>query len=108
MKRKLGPVRKPGTREGLARAQAEAALRRKMEAEGGTIVIDARITVEQAGSRLIAHLEALGRKPTTMNTYRSLLRTHIATHLEGELDRQRPEDVEAMIAAMADAARGRS
>jgi hypothetical protein len=29
-------------------------------------------TVEEAGLRLIDHLEALGRKPTTLNTYSSL------------------------------------
>jgi integrase len=101
VKRKLGPVRKPGTLEGLTRAQAERALRRKMESEGEAPVVASRVTVEQAGTRLIAHLEALGRKPTTMKTYRSLLSTHIATHLDGERDRQRPDDVEDMIAAMA-------
>src|SRR4051794_35737467 len=66
IKRKLGPVRPPGTREGLTKAQAERELRRRMEAEVPSTATTGRLTVSEAGERLLDHLEAIGRKPTTM------------------------------------------
>lgn len=59
------------------------------------------MSAEDAGTQLIAHLEALGRKPTTMNTYRSLLRTHLTRLGDKPLDRITRHDVEALIANMA-------
>ena len=54
-----------------------------------------------SGRRLIDHLEAIGRKPTTITVYRSLLRTHIDRHLGAcELDAVKPEHVERMIGSM--------
>ena len=35
VQRKLGPVRSPGTREGLTRSQAERELRRQLEPRNG-------------------------------------------------------------------------
>jgi hypothetical protein len=72
VKRRVGHARRPGSREGLTRAQAERELRRKMEAEVPTVGAGESRTVEEVGLRLIDHLEALGRKPTTLNTYSSL------------------------------------
>jgi integrase len=101
VKRRIGLARKPGTREGLTRAQAERELRRRMEAEVPAVAVGESRTVEDAGDRLIEHLEALGRKPTTLNTYRSLLRTHLGPHLDGRtLDRIEPDHVERLVAAM--------
>ena len=100
VKRRIGPKRKPGSRDGLTRAQAEAELRRRIEAEAPR---PARpdITVEQAGDHLLRHLDAVGRKPTTLDTYRSLFRTHLVPGLgDLPLDRARPEHVEGLIAAM--------
>jgi integrase len=104
--RKLGPVRTPGSRDGLTKAQAERELRRRVDAEGAAPA-GGRVTVAEAGERLIDHLEAYGLKPTTLTTYRSLLDTHIKRHLgDVDLDRVGPVDVEGMVAAMRRGAAG--
>lgn len=106
LKRNIGPKRKAGTREGLTRAQAERELQRLIEIE------QARprrpdVTVEEAGERLLRHLDALGRKPTTLGTYRSLFGTHVVPQLgDLPLDRVTTDDVEALVAAMRRAGKG--
>jgi hypothetical protein len=100
MNRKLGPVRPPGTREGLTRAQAERALRRQMEAELAQPSVAERLTVAEAGARLLTHLEGLGRKRSTLQGYESFLRVHLAPFFgDRPLQRIEPRDVEAFIAA---------
>jgi integrase len=99
MKRRIGPKRKAGSRDGLTRAQAEAKLRRLIEterpAERGS-----RATVNEAGQMLIAHLESLGRKRSTVDEYGSYLRVHLAPFFsERPLPRISPEDVERFVAA---------
>ncbi len=69
IKRKLGPVRKTGTRDGLTKAMAEARLRALMLEV--TPPPAARMTVEEVGRHWLTHLEALGRKRSTMRSYRS-------------------------------------
>jgi hypothetical protein len=76
--RKLGAVRPPGTREGLTRAQAERALRQRMEAQFAEPSVAERLTVAEAGTRLLTHLEGLGRKRSTLQGYESFLRVHLA------------------------------
>ena len=101
VKRRIGFARRTGTREGLTRAQAERELRRKMEAGVPAIGTGERRTVEDAGQRLIEHLGSLGRKPTTLGTYGSLLRTHLVPQLDGRgLEEIEPEDIERLIARM--------
>jgi integrase len=101
VKRRLGAIRAPGSRDGLTRPQAERELRRRMESEAAVVGFGDRRTVKEAGESLIEHLGALGRKPTTLGTYRSLLRTHLARHLGSRtLERTEPEHVEALIVAM--------
>jgi hypothetical protein len=73
VKRKLGPVRPPGTREGMTRARAEQEMRRLMAAAEALPVVAERVTVTEASARLIAHLEALGRPPTMLRAYRAAL-----------------------------------
>jgi integrase len=100
VKRKLGPVRPPGTREGLTRDQAEREMRRRIEAELPAPSVADRLTVAQAGARLLVHLEGLGRKRSTMQGYESFLRIHLAPYLgDRPLARIAPSDVEAFIAA---------
>jgi integrase len=95
----IGPKRPSGSREGLTRAQAERELRRRMDIERPSVT--ARMTIADAGERLIAHLEGLGRKPTTLDTYHSSLRAHLAPHFgTRSLDRIGAEDVEALIGTM--------
>jgi hypothetical protein len=67
VKRKLGAVRQPGSREGVTKAQAERELRRRIESEAP--VAPAPLTLEQAGERHLHHLEhVLGRKLSTCRT----------------------------------------
>ena len=100
VKRRIGPKRARGTREGLTRAQAERALRELIETEQPRPT-RTDVTVENAGERLLRHLEALGRKPTTLGTYRSLFHTHLVPELgDVPLDRVTPDDVEHLIATM--------
>jgi integrase len=75
--RKLGPIRKPGTREGLTRKMAEARLR-KLMAEVTVAQPLERTTVEEAGARLIKQLITKGRKASTTAGYESYLRVHLA------------------------------
>ena len=57
--------------------------------------------VEEAGEQLVAHLSTLGRKPSTLNTYRSLLRAHLSPGLgDLTLDRVEPVHVERLVASM--------
>jgi integrase len=56
--------------------------------------------VNDAGTLLIDHLEALGRKPSTIGEYRSYLRVHLGPFFGNVvLDRIAPSHVEAFIAA---------
>jgi hypothetical protein len=101
VKRRIGVVRRPGTRQGLTRAQAERELRRKVESTVPVVAAGERCTVEEAGEQLLDHLAALGRKPSTLNTYRSLLGAHLSPRLGGSsLDRIEPAHVERLVAAM--------
>ena len=99
--RKLGPVRPPGTREGLTRKVAEAKLRELM-AEVAAPPIAERVTVEDAGRRHLAHLEAMGRKPSTLRSYRNQFAAQIAPRIGtrpiAQLTR---EQVEGLVAALA-------
>jgi integrase len=99
VKRKLGPIRRPGTREGLTRKQAEVVLHRLMSAETATAPQE-RLTVGEAGERLIDHLAALGRKRSTLTDYRSTLRVHLRPFFGDQaLDRIGRLEVKAFAAA---------
>lgn len=103
VKRKIGPARQPGTRDGLTKAQAEAALRKLIETEAPAPVRP-DVTVEDAASRLLAERKRKGRKPTTLATYRSIINTHVLPTLgKRPLDRVSREDIEKLIEAMQDA-----
>jgi integrase len=98
--RKLGPRRRPGTRDGLTRAQAEARLRELM---AHTVVPTSpeRLTFDEVGQRYVRHLEeVMQRKGTTIQDYRIMLRLHLgpyfgSTHIV-KLDAR---DIDAYIAA---------
>jgi hypothetical protein len=80
VKRAIGPKRQPGSREGLTRKQAEVELRRLMH-EVRPVATGNHLTVSEVGERLLLHLGAIGRKPTTLATYRSQFNTHLLPHL---------------------------
>lgn len=61
-------------------------------------------TVKTISERLLHHLEVVGRKPTTLATYRSTLETHLLPALGARpLDEVGPEDVESLMATMQEA-----
>jgi len=104
VKRKLGQVRKPGTRDGLTKAQAEAKLRALM-AEVSSAPVSERLTVEEAGTRYLHHLEVVEeRKRTTIQDYRIILRRHLEPAFRARpLERVSADDVAAYIRAKLDA-----
>ena len=109
VKRALGPVRKPGTREGLTRAQAEREMRRRMEAEAVVVRSHDRLNLIEAGERYVDHLEhVIERKPTTIQDYRGYLEGHFEPyfgdraidkiepgHVMGYLKRKRAQGLSA-------------
>lgn len=93
--RRLGPMRSPGTREGLTKVQAEARLRSAMD-ETSIPPSTERLTVQDAAQRLLGHLEAMGRKPSTLRAYRSKLEAQIKPRLGSRtLAKIGREDIEA-------------
>jgi integrase len=97
--RKLGSKREVGTRLGLTRAQAERRLQRLIDTETHAPV-DERLSVGETGELLVAHLEALGRKRSTLDEYRSTLTVHLAPFFgDAPLDKVGKRQIEAFIAA---------
>lgn len=78
-KRSLGPVRKPGSGEGLTKAMAERRLRDRIS---NTVApeppVIERMSIEQAGQSLIQQLILKGRKVSTTGDYESYLVAHLA------------------------------
>src|SRR4051794_38846501 len=101
VKRALGPKRMPATREGLTRAQAEAALRRLVAEVAAAPPVAERIRVAQAGERYLRHLEVvMQRKKTTIHDYKIILNRHLIPFFgECALERVKPDDVVAFMAA---------
>jgi integrase-like protein len=109
VKRALGPVRKPGSREGLTRAQTEREMRRRMEVEAVVVCSQDRLSVIEAGEHYVDHLEhVIERKRTTIEDYRGYLRGHFEPyfgdwaieridpgHVMGYLKRKRAEGLSA-------------
>lgn len=102
VKRKIAPVRQPGSHDGLTRKQAEAKLRRLME-QTQFVARVARLTFEDVGSRYVHHVEhVMERKPSTVQDYRIMLVRHLAPHFGGKaIERITPDDVAAYVAAKA-------
>jgi integrase len=97
--RKVGPKR-TANGHGLTRRQAEAKLR-AMIADVPPPA-DSRVGLAEAGAALIAHLEALGRKPATIEAYESLLRVHLVPYFAGRsLDAIDGDAIEAFMRARA-------
>jgi integrase len=106
VKRSLGPMRQPGSREGLTRTQAEARLRELMlETRSAPAPIAERMTLAHVGDRRIKHLSRRGRKPdTTLANYESEIRVHFVPYFgEVPVDEITAADVEEFIDACLDA-----
>jgi integrase len=101
VKRKLGPTRSPGSRDGLTRAQAETELRRMMAAVSASAIVGERITIEELADRYRRQLEAAGRKPSTTRSVESACRVWICPAIgDRPVDGVKPEDVEDLIRTM--------
>jgi len=100
IKKSIGPVRSPGTREGLTKAMAEARLRELMaETDSVPPPVTERMTIEQAGKRRIRELARKGRKQdTTLANYESEIRCHFEPHFGSTpISEIADEDVEEFI-----------
>jgi integrase len=97
--RRLGSVR-AGTRDGLTRSQAEAALRRAIEDSQTIRPVSERLDLAEAGRRYLENREAIGLKPGTLSDYGSYLRVHLLPFFgRRALEQITPDEVEAFIAA---------
>ena len=95
-----GSVRAAGTRDGLTRSQAEAALRRAIESSQTERPRSERLDLAEAGRRYLENREAIGLKPGTLSDYESYLRVHLLPFFgRRALEQITPDDVEAFIAA---------
>lgn len=96
--RLVGPKRQTGSRQGLTRSQAERELQRKI-AEELKISVRSSSNIEETGTALIAHLETLERKRSTLGDYASYLRIHLVPFFGSrDLARIQPADIETFIA----------
>jgi hypothetical protein len=81
--RRIGPKRAEDSREGLTRAQAEAALRRLMaEAQTArTASLGERLDVAEVGRRYLTYAERRGRKASPRKNVESEVGVHLAPFL---------------------------
>jgi integrase len=99
VKRSLGPVRQPGSRDGLTKTQAEGRLREEITATAkAPPPVAERMSVEEVGSRLIKQLRAKNRKDSTLENYQSYLSVHLVPHFgEAPITDITVDDVEDFI-----------
>jgi integrase len=101
VKRKIGPKRAEGARDGLTRTQAEQELRRLMEDTRGRPNVGERLTLEEVAARYLDHSARIGRKASTRKNIESEVRVHMAPFFHGRaLDAIRPEDVIDFVAVL--------
>jgi integrase len=101
VQRCIGPKRRRGESAGLTKAEAETELRRMRLATEEAPPPATTVTVDQAAEHLMRHLEAIGRRPSTLATYRSLFRTHLQWSVEEvALERITKRDVEELDRVM--------
>ena len=94
--RKLGPVRRPGTRDGLTRTQAEKQLRELMQTV--QVTSDPERTMAFGGQALLARLEAKGSSRSHIETAESHLRVHLVPFFSDKpLDRITDTDVTRLL-----------
>lgn len=98
IRRKVGPARTPGERDGLTKAQAEERFRKMRDAERPRTTVEL-VTMLEGGEELCRRLKIRGRKKSHRMTVASDLRNHIAPFFAGqELQKIGPRDIERYIA----------
>ncbi len=101
VKRKLGTVRQPGTRQGLTRTQAEQALRKAIQ-ETQHAPPDERLTFTDVADRYIRHVEGLERKRSTVQDYRIIAHCHLGPYFGSKaIDRITADDIAGYMAVKA-------
>jgi hypothetical protein len=99
--RRIGPVRTPGTTEGLTTKGAEAKLRQLMDGTAGRVVSDPGRTIEHVGRLHAERLLGQGRKTSHVETFDSHLRIHLAPFFDQTpISRLQVTDVERLLAAL--------
>lgn len=98
--RKVGPVRKPSSSDGLTKTQAEKRLQQMIDADATTPSAAVRKRLPEAGDALILRLKAKGRKKSYVETAESIIRVHLrdAPEFAKDLDKITEDDVERYIA----------
>jgi integrase len=102
-KRRIGPKRAEGSREGLTRPQAEAELRRLIaEAQTArTAPLSERLDIAETGRRYLSHAERRGRKASTRKNVESEVRVHLSPFFGSRaLDAIRPADVADLVTVL--------
>ncbi|MEX2106536.1 MAG: tyrosine-type recombinase/integrase [Solirubrobacterales bacterium] len=101
VKRRIGPKRAPGSREGLTRKQAEAELRRLIGEVQVKPQAGEALSVAEVSVRYVAHAKRRGRKPSTIANIESETRVHLAPFFgERSMDSIRPADVLDLIGTL--------
>jgi integrase len=104
VKRKVGAKRRPGTREGLTKSQAEEELRRLMREVKATP--QERLTLREVGDAYIAHVrDFLERKPSTVQDYEGILNKAEQGLPKKTTDRYDGSDIEGYVSTMKKARR---
>jgi integrase len=94
VKRIVGPIRQPGSRQGLTRTQAEATLRELIAETEVRPRVGERLDLDQVSRRYRLHLERKVRKRSTVQNVESEVRVHLVPFFgEKALDAITPEDV---------------
>jgi integrase len=101
VKRKIGPKRAEGSRDGLTRRAAEAELRRLIAEVKPVTLASEALTIGEVGRRYMAHLERMGRKLSTRIAVESALRVHLEQFFgDRAIDSVTHEDVVDLMALM--------
>ena len=100
--RKLGAVRRPGSRKGLTHKQAESSLRTAISTTTA-VPLEERLTLVEVGDRYLEHVDhVLERKPSTVADYGYILRRHLGPFFDAKgIDRITPDEIVAYMAAKA-------
>ena len=99
LRRKVGPARRPGERDGLTKPQAEERFRAMRVSHAPRPAIE-RVTMADAGQELCRRMEIRGRKKSHRLTVASDLRDHIVPFFANkQLDKIEPRDIERYISA---------
>src|SRR3984957_2700960 len=102
VKRRVGPMRIAGSRDGLTRSQAEAELRRLIaETKPAPMTSGDALTMAELGRRYLANLERQSRKKATTTAVESILRVWLEPiFAERDLRRIAAQDVQDLMTMM--------